>query len=192
MKRFFVILAGAALLCSCGAQKNTTASSGALDTDGLSADEKVSTGYGEIPKEANTAAVTRIVNKDEEGYYYTNIYEYLEGKVPGLDVDPSTGTIHIRGFNSIKSDTTPLFVVDGMIYDNIMTLNPNEIYTVDVLKDSSSALYGARGANGVIVITTKAAANAQIMRDQERAERKAAKKAAKEAKKNSVTIQYNH
>ncbi|MCM1236848.1 MAG: SusC/RagA family TonB-linked outer membrane protein, partial [Ruminococcus flavefaciens] len=89
----------------------------------------------------------------------------LEGNAPGVQVNSSVGqpgaspTIRIRGFNSITGDSSPLYVVDGVVYNgSISDLNPADIESMSVLKDAaSSALYGNRGANGVILITTKKA-----------------------------------
>lgn len=181
MKKTLILLAAAALLCGCGAQKAATSSR--EDVSEMDSDEKVSYGYGEISKKDNTTAISRVVANDNETTIYTNVYDYLEGKVAGVYVDPASGSIRIRGISSINGSNEPLFVVDGMTMDDISMLSPSEIYTVDVLKDSSTAMYGIRGANGVIVITTKAAANAQKMRDEERARLKAEKRAAKEAKR---------
>lgn len=180
MQRICVVLSIAALLCSCGAQKNAA---GSLDASNLTSDEKVGFGYGEVSNTANTNSISRVLPTDEDTVSYTDIYEYLEGRVPGVYVEPFNKTIHIRGISSINSSTEPLFVVDGMAVNDVSMISPSEIHSVDVLKDSATALYGLRGANGVIVITTKAAANAQMIKDQEKAERKAAKKAAREAAK---------
>jgi len=93
-----------------------------------------------------------------------NVAQALSGKVAGLKIIERSGApggipmIRIRGTNSINSGNDPLFVVDDVVgVDNALTiLNPNEIQSIDVLKDASAtAIYGARGANGVIIITTK-------------------------------------
>ena len=88
---------------------------------------------------------------------YTNIGEYLKGRVPGLMVTKlGTGyKYQIRGISSINSPTDPLFIVDGMEVANIDYINPNDVERVEVLKDASASIYGNRGACGVIVITTK-------------------------------------
>ncbi|MGI8635154.1 MAG: SusC/RagA family TonB-linked outer membrane protein, partial [Segetibacter sp.] len=92
----------------------------------------------------------------------TRVDQALLGKVAGVQVRPSTGEpgaappIRIRGIGSISAGGTPLYVVDGFPTDNIQTLNPNDIETIDVLKDASAtAIYGSRGSNGVIIINTK-------------------------------------
>src|SRR5690606_18068719 len=91
-----------------------------------------------------------------------NVSQALQGRLPGVDVYANTAApgeparIRIRGINSINSGVDPLFVVDGVIGVNAHFLDPNNIESVEVLKDASStAIYGARGANGVIIITTK-------------------------------------
>lgn len=184
MKRILIILSAGILLSGCGASKGTASGSYA-DVNDLSAGEKVGTGYGEISKEHNTASISRLVADENETISYSNIYEYLEGKVPGVFVSPD-GTIRIRGISSINSSNDPIFVVDGNIYEDPSMIQPSDIYTVDVLKGSSTALYGSRGANGVIVITTKAAASEQIAKDRERARIKAEKRAAREAKRKAA------
>ncbi|MBQ5581751.1 MAG: TonB-dependent receptor plug domain-containing protein, partial [Bacteroidales bacterium] len=85
---------------------------------------------------------------------YSNIYEYIQGRVAGVEVRGSE--IRIRGERSILGDNSPLFIVDGMVVDDIGFISPDHISRIDVLKDASStAIYGARGANGVIIITTR-------------------------------------
>ena len=87
----------------------------------------------------------------------------LEGQVPGLQAVSASGqpgetaAIRIRGIGSISASSSPLYVVDGIPYDgNINAINPNDVESISVLKDATaSALYGSRGANGIIVITTK-------------------------------------
>ena len=68
---------------------------------------------------------------------------------------PSTATINIRGANSFYGSTEPLFVVDGSVVDRIDDINPREVKSIEVLKDGGAAIYGSRGANGVILITLK-------------------------------------
>ena len=90
----------------------------------------------------------------------------LQGKVPGVNIinsgTPGEGPkVTIRGMGSF-GDTSPLYVVDGMFYDNINFLNPQDIESMEILKDPSSlAIFGVRGANGVIIITTKKAKEGQ-------------------------------
>ena len=85
---------------------------------------------------------------------YTDMYEYLRGRVPGVAVG-TDNSITIRGVNSINLSTEPLILLDGVAITDLSTINPMDVQSVDVLKDASSSIYGARGANGVILITTK-------------------------------------
>src|SRR5690606_38701206 len=91
-----------------------------------------------------------------------NMLESVQGKVSGMDVTRSSGSassgvnITIRGNRSITAQNGPLYIVDGIQYSNIQDINPNDVESMEVLKDASStAIYGSRGANGVIIITTK-------------------------------------
>ena len=93
--------------------------------------------------------------KLENAGTYKDIYEYLQGRVPGVQV---VGTsIRIRGINTATGNTDALIIVDGMEVSDVSDLSPNDIASVEVLKDAESTLYGMRGANGVVVITTKKA-----------------------------------
>ena len=94
------------------------------------------------------------MEKDSQTKSYADMYEYLQGRVPGLQVTPDKRII-IRGIGSINSSNDPLILVDGAEISDLSTINPNDVKSVDVLKDASSSIYGVRGANGVILITTK-------------------------------------
>ncbi|MCM1297274.1 MAG: SusC/RagA family TonB-linked outer membrane protein, partial [Muribaculaceae bacterium] len=115
----------------------------------------VVTGYQEIKKEKMTGAVTTISADKLDERYTTNLLDNLEGRVAGLST--YGGQMVIRGLGSLHASTTPLLVVDGLpIEGSIDDLNPGDIESVNVLKDASaSAIYGARAANGIIVVTTK-------------------------------------
>jgi TonB-linked SusC/RagA family outer membrane protein len=131
-----------------------------LDVQSLS--EVVVVGYGTQDKKEITSAVVAI---DEESFNVGNINnpaELLQGKVPGLSVynkggDPnSSGTIRLRGISTVGANTEPLVVVDGVIGASLENVDPNDIESVNVLKDgSAAAIYGSRGSSGVILITTK-------------------------------------
>lgn len=94
---------------------------------------------------------------------YLNFESTIEGKEPGVQFDHSTGdptvspSMIIRGINSLNANTYPLIILDGITYDGPLNMiNPNDIESVKVLKNASeTAIYGMRGANGVVVITTK-------------------------------------
>ena len=86
--------------------------------------------------------------------FFTNMYDYLRGKVAGVQVNPDN-SIYIRGINSREASRAPLILLDGLEIEDLSTINPQDVYSVDVLKDASTAIYGLKGANGVILITTK-------------------------------------
>lgn len=136
-----------------------------LDSSSTSLDDLVVVAYGTATKESLTGSVAVIGSKEIEDRPVTSVTSALEGNAPGVQVNSTVGqpgaapTIRIRGFNSINGDNSPLYVVDGVPYHgSISDLNPADIESMTVLKDAASAaLYGNKGANGVILITTKKA-----------------------------------
>lgn len=118
-----------------------------------SGDELVDIGYGKTRRDAVTGSVSKV--KMENTRTYSNMYEFLQGKVPGVQVMGTT--IRVRGTNSINSSSDPLILVDGLEMSDISNLNPNDVDSVEVIKDGSASIYGVRGANGVILIKTKKA-----------------------------------
>ncbi|MFT3847088.1 MAG: TonB-dependent receptor [Lacibacter sp.] len=131
-------------------------------------DEVVVIGYGTASKRDLTGSIIKVSGKDVADKPNTNPVASLQGKVSGLYV-VNSGTpgkepdIRIRGTNSLSGDVKPLYLVDGNFQDNINYLNPADIESVEILKDPSSlAIFGVRGANGVIAITTKKAKVGQI------------------------------
>lgn len=137
-----------------------------LESSENSLDEVMVVAYGTAKKSAFTGSATVISNDAIEKTQVTNVLDALSGKVAGLQLSNTSGapgasspTIRIRGFSSMNAGNSPLVIVDGTPYSNdINTLNTNDIESMTVLKDAASnALYGARGANGVILITTKRA-----------------------------------
>ncbi len=139
-----------------------------LSSSTTNLDDLVVVAYGTTTKEALTGSVAVVGAKEIEDRPVISVTSALEGNAPGVQVNSSVGqpgaspTIRIRGFNSIQGkDGSPLYVVDGVPYTgSIADLNPADIESMTVLKDAaSSALYGNRGANGVILITTKRAKN---------------------------------
>lgn len=132
---------------SCGVSAGVHASN---DNDGYE------TGYGTISKDQNTHSITKVKTGDEITGYH-NIKDYLEGRVAGLEVLPD-GRLNIRGAKTKSGDILePLIIVDGVEVHNLDAISPNDVYSVDVLKDSSASIYGIKGGGGVIVITTKGA-----------------------------------
>ncbi len=142
----------------------------------------INAGYYTVKDKERTGSISRITAEEIENQPINNVLEALQGRVPGLDIISNTGlagggyTVHIRGQNSIAAGNEPLYIVDGVPYDmgslsdpnlsltimpggNINPLNlidPGSVESVEVLKDAdATAIYGSRGANGVILITTK-------------------------------------
>ncbi|MDQ0109933.1 TonB-linked outer membrane protein, SusC/RagA family [Chitinophaga terrae (ex Kim and Jung 2007)] len=119
-------------------------------------------GYGTVKKSDLTGAVASVRAEKLMDMPVPNVSQALQGKVAGVDVNINSSApgqaakVRIRGIGSINSNIDPLYVVDGVIGVDGNQINPNDIASVEVLKDASStAIYGARGANGVIMITTK-------------------------------------
>ncbi len=142
-----------------------------LAEDATQLEDVVVVGYGIQKKSDITGAIASIKSEDFNQGVVANPGQLLQGKLAGVNVSNVSGepganqNIIIRGVGSLRSGTTPLFVVDGFVIDNSPTgiasnplnfINPQDIASMDVLKDASAtAIYGARAANGVIVITTK-------------------------------------
>lgn len=124
-------------------------------------DEIVVVGYGTQRKSDLTGSVSSITEKDIKNYAVSNVSELLTGKASGVFAAAPSGqpgsetVIRIRGFGTVN-DNNPLYVVDGQFMDNIRSINPSDIERIEVLKDASAtAIYGSRGSNGVILVTTK-------------------------------------
>ncbi|MFB0926143.1 MAG: TonB-dependent receptor plug domain-containing protein, partial [Vicingaceae bacterium] len=128
-----------------------------------SLEEIVVVGYGTSTKEAFTGTATKIETENIEAKAVGNISQALRGEVAGVNVVTGSGapgsdaTIRIRGFGSINGNRSPLYIVDGAPYaSDISAINPSDIASLTILKDAAAtSIYGSRGANGVIVITTK-------------------------------------
>jgi len=125
-------------------------------------EEVVVIGYGTTKRKDLTGAVSSISGKDLAAVPITNAAQALQGKLPGVNVTTQDGrpdasvSIRVRGAGSISQSNEPLYIVDGFPVGSITDIPPNQIESIDVLKDASStAIYGARGANGVIIVTTK-------------------------------------
>ena len=132
-----------------------------MEADVTGLDDVVVIGYGTVKKRDLTGAVTTMKNEDITIAPTGNVMEALQGKVAGMDITKSSGQIGagvnilLRGSRSIYGDNSPLFIIDGLP-GSMDDVNPNDIESVDVLKDASStAIYGSAGANGVVIITTK-------------------------------------
>ena len=133
------------------------------DNGATNLDEVMVVAYGTAKKTSYTGSAEAVTNKKLELRPVTDATKALEGNVAGLQVTAASGqpgsspSIQIRGYGSINASSDPLYVVDGAPFDGALsTINPSDIESMTVLKDASaSALYGARGANGVVMITTK-------------------------------------
>lgn len=142
-----------------------------LKEEANSLDEVVIVGYGSQKRSDVTGAISSVKSEDFNRGVVANAGQLLQGKVAGVNVSSSSGEpgatqdVVIRGVGSLRSGTTPLYIVDGFALDNsgngiatnpLNFINPQDIESIEVLKDASStAIYGSRAANGVIVITTK-------------------------------------
>jgi len=154
-----------------------------MEADNLLLEDAVVIGYGTQSRKDLTGSISSVSSDELKKTGSSNVMGALQGHVAGLSIvsqsgEPGAGTqIKIRGNNSINAGTTPLFVIDGMqmdlssgevatesttgagSFDPMSFLNPNDIQSIEVLKDASAtAIYGSRGANGVIIITTKSGA----------------------------------
>ena len=133
-----------------------------LKEDTQALDEVVVVGYGVQKKRDLSGAVSSVKSRDITAIPTTNALEALQGKVAGLDLTASSGkagadlSFTIRGERSLKASNAPLILVDGIDYGTTLDINPSDIESIEVLKDASStAIYGTRGANGIIIVTTK-------------------------------------
>jgi TonB-linked SusC/RagA family outer membrane protein len=141
---------------------NQTAINVVLKTDNMSLSEVVVVGYGEVKKSDLTGAVASVQSQDIVRSNPVMASKAIQGQVAGATVTKSSNkpgagyNITIRGENTINNSTEPLIVIDGLMGGNLNNLNPNDIQSMNVLKDASStAIYGSRGANGVVIVTTK-------------------------------------
>ncbi|NDV66907.1 TonB-dependent receptor [Bacteroides sp. 224] len=135
-----------------------------LKEDSKTLDEIVVVGYGVQKKSDLTGSIGSVDNTKLVGKGATTVMESLQGQVAGVDIGQSSSrvgekfNISIRGKSTLGENTSPLFVVDGVITDDINFLNPADIEKIDILKDASStAIYGSRATNGVVIVSTKQA-----------------------------------
>ena len=141
-----------------GNQSNINVS---LEADAGALDEVVVVGYGTQKRSSLTGAVSTVTTKEITALPVPNVAAALQGRVPGVSVvnngGPGTApTVQIRGVGSINYGSGPLYVIDGVPTGDLNNFNTNDIESLEVLKDASSAaIYGSRAANGVVIITTK-------------------------------------
>ena len=139
-----------------------------LTEDSEMLEEAVSVGYGVQKKSSVTGAISSVKAEDLANRSVTDVANSLQGKTAGLQLVSTSGapgseaTIRIRGYSS-NSSSDPLYVVDGLRTKSISSIDPNDIESMEILKDAASAaIYGAQAGNGVVLITTKKAANGMV------------------------------
>ena len=137
-----------------------------LEDDNTTLNDLVVVGYGTMKKSDLTGSVSSVNTEQLNAKGAADVMGNLQGATPGVNITQSSGRaggdfdIEIRGKSSINSDTKPLYVVDGVMCDDINWLNPQDIEKIDILKDASStAIYGSRATAGVVMVTTKAGTN---------------------------------
>lgn len=140
-----------------------------LESENNVLDEIVVVGYGTAKRRDLTGSVASVKGKDLAAYPVANVAQALQGKIAGVNITAVDGrpdakvSIRIRGGGSITQSNDPLFIVDGFPVSSINDIPASQIASIDVLKDASStAIYGARGANGVVLVTTKAPTSGKI------------------------------
>jgi TonB-linked SusC/RagA family outer membrane protein len=133
-----------------------------MQEEAIALDEVVAIGYGTIRRKDLTGSVSSVSGSALKDIPVTSAAQAITGRIAGVQVTKTEGSpdaeikIRIRGGGSLTQDNSPLYIVDGFPVSNINDIAPSDIESIDVLKDASStAIYGARGANGVILITTK-------------------------------------
>jgi TonB-linked SusC/RagA family outer membrane protein len=147
-----------------------------LKQDSKSLDEVVVVGYGTVKKSDLTGSLTSVKAKEINAFPTTNVLQALSGRASGVQVIQNTGSpggavsVRIRGTNSVQGSNEPLYVVDGFPTsgNNPTILNNTDIESIEILKDASAtAIYGSRGANGVVLITTKQGKAGKVQVDYE-------------------------
>lgn len=142
MKKTLIILCSLLAVIACGTSKQHVNNGTAVNI-----------GYGEQEKDQMTTSVSKIKNTRQSESYST-IFEMIQGKCPGVQVNGER--ILIRGIGTNSDATDPLYIVDGVQVSSISSIDPIMVDSIEVLKDAASAsIYGTQGANGVILITTK-------------------------------------
>ena len=133
-----------------------------LFPDNTLLDEVVVIGYGTVKKSDLTGSVSSVSAKSIDDFKTSSVVEALGGQLAGVQITQSDGTpgssfdIKIRGVGTVNGDSSPLIIVDGFEVSSLDFVSNQDIQSIDVLKDASAAaIYGARGANGVILVTTK-------------------------------------
>ena len=133
-----------------------------MEEDAQTLDEVVVIGYGTVKRRDVTGSVASVGGEDIQAMPVANAAQALQGRIAGVTISTQDGRpdagvqIRVRGGGSITQSNEPLYIVDGFPVDNISDIPSTQIESIDILKDASStAIYGARGANGVVIVTTK-------------------------------------
>ena len=157
-------------------QEKTVEKSGVIDITleaevvALTGTEVVAVAYGATDKKSFTGSMTTVKEETIKGAQTNNVVKALEGSVAGVQISSGSGqpgsgaSVRIRGIGSINASSNPLVILDGVPYEgSLNAINNSDVESINILKDASAAaLYGARGANGVIIITTKSGARGQL------------------------------
>ncbi len=146
---------------------NQTTINAELISDVKTIDDVVVVGYSSVKRKDLTGSVSSVGSKQLKDFPLSSAAEALQGKLAGVQLISTEGSpgadilVRVRGGSSITQDNGPLYIVDGVVVENALSvISPQDIASVDVLKDASTtAIYGARGANGVVIITTKTGKN---------------------------------
>lgn len=148
MKKILIAIAIVATCCSCGSARNAVPAN--------EEDRAIDVGYGVVDKDKNTYSVSKVKPGKKEVVTYSNIFDYIRGKVPGVMV-MGEDRIVIRGIGTNSGNTDPLFILDGVPVpiSTVSSIDPNIVDNIEVLKDGSASIYGVQGANGVVIINTK-------------------------------------
>ena len=141
MKKFAFLLVLAVCVAACGPSKY------------VKENDQVDIGFGVQDRDHVSTSVSNVKVRKNEAQTYSNMYDYLRGRVPGVQVTPDNRII-IRGLGTNSDNFDPLILVDGVEVTDLSGIDPAFVKSVDVIKDGSSAIYGMQGANGVIIIKT--------------------------------------
>lgn len=148
MKRIIQIVTLGVLVCGCGVSTRSN------DPYTPHSAEVVDIGYGKAARGDLATSVSSVPIDDNTVQTYRDIYEMIQGKCSGVQVEGQK--ITIRGISTIYAGTDPLFIVDGAAQSSIDWINPQDVKSIDVLKDAgATSIYGSRAANGVIIINLK-------------------------------------
>lgn len=145
MKKIIIVLGALLAVCACGSSNQSTTSSYSGTAYNI--------GYGEQIKDDMTTSVSK-VKATKQSESYSTIFEMIQGRCPGVQVNGTR--VLIRGVGTNSDATDPLFIVDGVQVSDISGIPPTMVESIEVLKDAASAsIYGSQSGNGVILITTK-------------------------------------